>query len=167
MDDSLDFEAWYQASYSRVLASLVLAAGGIELGREATDEAFARALERWDRVAAMASPAGWVYVVALNELRRGARRRNLERPAFERTGRQDDRPPDTLSIEVWDSLRSLPRREREAVALRYIGGLTEAQVADAMGISPGTVARMLHDARGRLASVFSDEDAVSDLEAGP
>jgi RNA polymerase sigma factor (sigma-70 family) len=33
----------------------------------------------------------------------------------------------------------LPRRQREAVALRYYADLSEAQVADVMGVSIGTV----------------------------
>lgn len=36
-------------------------------------------------------------------------------------------------------LRQLPRRQREAVALRFFADLNEAEIADAMGISRGTV----------------------------
>ena len=37
------------------------------------------------------------------------------------------------------AVRSLPDREREALALTYYGNLPEAQVASAMGVSQGTV----------------------------
>jgi RNA polymerase sigma-70 factor, ECF subfamily len=168
VDDEAGFEEWYRGAYRRVLASMVVAAANIELGREATDEAFARALERWDRVRSMPSPNGWVYTVALNELRRGHRRRMLEHRTMRRLGARDDRPPDTLAVEVWEAVRSLPPREREAIALRYLGGLTEAQVGESMGIASGTVARLLHDARRRLAVAIAAEPRTSDqLEMEP
>jgi DNA-directed RNA polymerase specialized sigma24 family protein len=50
-------------------------------------------------------------------------------------------PPPELAIEVWDAVAALPRRERNALALRYLGGLTQAQVGEVLGVTPGTVAR--------------------------
>lgn len=48
-------------------------------GREATDEAFARAYIDWGRVRQMEARNGWTYQVALNVLRRRARRARMER----------------------------------------------------------------------------------------
>ena len=53
-------------------------------------------------------------------------------------------------------MRALPPRARTAIGLRYLGGLSEAEIAGAMGVAPGTVARLLHDARGRLAAALCD-----------
>lgn len=47
------------------------------------------------------------------------------------------------------ALRKLPTRQREAIALRYYGDLSEAQIADAMGISRGAVKS--HTSRGITA----------------
>src|SRR5215467_10369102 len=47
---------------------------------------------------------------------------------------------------VVTALRSLPPRQREALVLRYYGDLSEAQIADAMGISKGAVKS--HTTRG-------------------
>jgi RNA polymerase sigma factor (sigma-70 family) len=41
--------------------------------------------------------------------------------------------------EVVTALRALPPRQREALVLRYYLDLSEAQIADAMGISRGAV----------------------------
>lgn len=50
---------------------------------------------------------------------------------------------------VIDALRTLPNRQREVIVLRYYGDLSEAQIADAMGISRGAVKS--HSARGITA----------------
>ncbi|GAA3757863.1 SigE family RNA polymerase sigma factor [Salinactinospora qingdaonensis] len=50
---------------------------------------------------------------------------------------------------VIQALRKLPSRQREAIVLRYYGDLSEAQIAEAMGISRGAVKS--HTARGITA----------------
>jgi RNA polymerase sigma-70 factor (ECF subfamily) len=154
----VDFEGWYRAHHATVLRSLAVAAGDVEVGREATDEAFARALERWDTVSAMSSPTGWVYVVAMNLLRRGYRRRQLERRALANAGGPTDAPPGTLPVEVWDAVRGLSPRQREVLGLRYLAAMTEPEIAATLRIAPGTVARTLHDARWRLGEQLGVHD---------
>ena len=51
------------------------------------------------------------------------------------------------------ALRSLPARQREALALTYYGNLVEAQVASAMGVSQGAVERHLARAIAALRVV--------------
>lgn len=155
-----EFEAWYRQEYPRVRASMALVCGDLHLAEEVSAEAFARALERWSRVRRMRSPGGWVHTVALNLLRRRQRRAHLERrlqryldPArveadhAELIGQRDP--------VLWAALVSLPPRMRTAVVLRYVADLPEAEIAEVMGVSRGTVAAALHDARRRLAAVLA------------
>lgn len=153
--DSAGFDTWYRAEHPRVLAALSVVARDPDLAQEVAAEAFARALQRWERVGAMDSPGGWTYRVALNLLRRRARRAALERRLLPRLA-----PPSTITVpayavEVWQVVTGLAPRMRTAVALRYLGGLTEAEVADVMGIAPGTVAATLHQARRQLAPLLA------------
>jgi RNA polymerase sigma-70 factor (ECF subfamily) len=148
-----DFEAWYEDHYRRVYASVLLVSGDRAATADVVDEAFARAWERWSRVRAMASPVGWTFTVARNELRRAGRRRARERELA---------PPSEVAPEIdvalWQTMRSLPKRERELIALRYVARLTEPEIASTLGIAPGTVARGLHDARDRLRSMLAPEE---------
>jgi RNA polymerase sigma factor (sigma-70 family) len=50
---------------------------------------------------------------------------------------------------VLDALQQLPRRQREVLALRYYLDLSEAEIADALGISRGAVKS--HASRGSAA----------------
>jgi RNA polymerase sigma factor (sigma-70 family) len=48
-------------------------------------------------------------------------------------------------------LGNLPRRQREAVVLRFYAGLTDAEIAEAMRISTGSVKTHLHRAMATLS----------------
>lgn len=151
---SRDFAQWYAAEWRAVCAAVSLAAGDPALGEEAAAEAFARALAMWRRVGAMESPTGWVYRVALNELRSTGRRRRLEHRFVQRQRETHVPPPAEPDTPLWRAVAALPPRARTAVALRYVADLTERDVADAMGISRGAVAATLSTARTRLAEAL-------------
>ena len=59
---------------------------------------------------------------------------------------------------AWDLLHHLPPRERTAVSLRDVGDLTEAQIADAMGVRRSTVSVLLGRAHRRLAELLVEVD---------
>ena len=154
----VDFETWYLREHPKVVAALTWVAGDPHLAAEAGDEAFARACADWRRVGEMASPGGWVYRVALNVMRRRARRAAM--------GHHKVEPPAEVAQEVdheiWAVVQQLPERQRVAVVLRYLLDLSEQEVATAMGISRGTVASALAAARRRLASWLTEEE-MSDV----
>ncbi|GAA1372445.1 SigE family RNA polymerase sigma factor [Catellatospora chokoriensis] len=52
--------------------------------------------------------------------------------------------------EVWRALGRLPRRQRAVLVLRYFEDLSEAQIAEAMGVSVGTVKSQAAKALARL-----------------
>ena len=157
-----DFETWYIGEHARLFASLLVLSGDRELAEDATDEALSRALQHWDRVSEMGSPGGWVYRVAVNRVRRVARRQALERRLLRRLVPRSDVP--APGGEVWDLVRSLPDRQRTAVVLRYLADLAEGDIATVMGVTRGTVASTLADARRALAAVLPESEAEVDEE---
>jgi RNA polymerase sigma-70 factor (ECF subfamily) len=102
----------------------------------------------------------WVYRItarrALRLLRsqRGRRERPLEsvgeyeEPAF---GLKEDELAEHWSVtpRIRQALAQLPPRQRLALALRYVGGLTDSQIADVLGCRRGTACSLL--SRGRTA----------------
>ena len=59
------FETFFDDHYGQVLRSLAFAIGDRDRAEDLTQEAFARAYQRWGRVSEMERPVTWVYVVAL------------------------------------------------------------------------------------------------------
>ena len=149
--DRAAFVALYEQQARRVAGVLVADGASASVAEEATAEAFARAWQRWSQVGGHDQPVAWVMRTALNEVRRRGRRAALERRLLGRR-RLDpvEAAPHTPDDELWRAVRRLPTRSRQAVALRYVADLEEAEVARVMGVSRGSVATTLSRARRRL-----------------
>ena len=160
----IDFEPWYQIQHPRLLATMVLFIGDGEIARDATDEAFVRSLQHWQRVRAMESPSGWLYTVARNIALRRARRVTHERALWRlwANGREFSVP--AAAGEAWLLVANLTPRQREAVVLRYVADLPEPEIATIMGVSRATVSSTLRDAKRRLRSEL--ETDIGDAQVG-
>jgi len=118
---------------------------------DVAQEALARAAVRWRKVEPYAD--AWVTRVATNlALGQIRRRRPVPDARFALSG--PDSGQESAEVEhraaLVAALRALPRRQREVLALRYLGDLSEAQTAEALGCSVGSVKQ--HASRG-LASL--------------
>lgn len=158
--ENLSFDDWYRATYPRVLIAVAIVCGGEHARAEdATNDAFVKAYERWSAVAAMGSPAGWVTQVAINGAKRGFRRRAR---GFEllNTQRLELAVVDSyIDVDVWDSLKGLTFRQREAIVLRYIDDLPQERVAEELGVATGTASATLSQARGLLRAELQSGDS--------
>jgi RNA polymerase sigma-70 factor (ECF subfamily) len=127
------FEELYRIAYRASFSVL----GTRPDAEDCAQEALARALVRWDRIAEYA-PA-WTARVAVNVAlditrQRGRATRLRAEPDRAREDEIADRRHD-LAV----ALAALPRRQREAIVLRYLVDLPEAAAAGAMGCTVGTV----------------------------
>lgn len=137
LDADARFDQFCRDHYATVANALGWALGSHDLGREATDEAFVRAYERWDRVEPMANAAGWVYRVGLNWGRRRIWRTNRERELLNLIELEDHNDR-YLDQDLAQALRRIPIKFRSVIILRYLLGYSERETAEALGISPGT-----------------------------
>lgn len=150
-----DFVSWYERDYLRVVRTLALAIGDLDLAEECVAEAFARALTRWRAVRSMDARAGWVYTVAMNIARDSWRKGRAERNWADSASTCPPHPaPDEPDDVLWRAVAALSPQMRAAVALRYVADLPEHEVARVMGIARGTVASTLHRARVQLAAAL-------------
>jgi RNA polymerase sigma factor (sigma-70 family) len=165
--DDEEFAAFYGRTKDAVFRAVLAAAGDRPAAEDAVAEAFARAWTRWQRLADHPNPTAWVILTALNVRRsrwRRLRRELLgpppERPAPPR-GCADLTP---LSTEIRDVVGSLPRRQREVLALRILAGLTAEESAEALGIAPATVHVHLHRALAALRAHLGARDLAAARE---
>jgi RNA polymerase sigma factor (sigma-70 family) len=149
-----DFEDWYRKEHDSLARVLNLSVLDSEVASEALAEAFSRAFQHWSRVRSIDYPAVWTYRVALNLARRRWRRSALELRLLRRLPVETERVSEGATPEVWRAVAQLPRRQREAIGLRYIADLSEKEVASVMGVSSGTVAATLSSARVRLSQTL-------------
>jgi RNA polymerase sigma-70 factor (ECF subfamily) len=89
--------------------------------------------------------------------RRGRRRRLIDRIGQTRSVESADAP--AVDDALRQPLRMLPTRQRECVLLRYYGDMTYDQIAQVLGLAPGTVAALLSRAHAQLRSQIEKEDS--------
>ena len=154
-DEREAFVAFYHRSGEQVLRALTLTLGDSELGRDATQEAMARAWRRWREVSGYANPAGWAYRVGLNWAR--SRTRRLSREVVGRLHDRSAPAPEPPDPELARALRGLAAGQRAVVVLRLYLDWSVEDVATALGIPEGTVKSRLHTAMRRLRRDLEEE----------
>ena len=146
-----DFEAFFSAEYARLCQALLLLIGDRFEAEDVAQEAMTRVLERWDRVHAMDSPAGYLFRTALNLHRNGVRRLAVRtRRVFAETPAADHAPTIDDQEDVRRALAGLPRNQREALILVDWLELSTDEAGDVLDLTSNAVRVRLHRARATL-----------------
>ncbi len=107
-------------------------------------ECLLKVARRWPRISRMDQPRAYARRMLVNLALDGARGRARRRSELEPGGATSAIAVDPLAAldlraELLEALGRLPTRQRAVLVLRYFNDLTEAQVAEVLGCSPGTV----------------------------
>lgn len=157
------FEDFYRREF-RPVVGLAFALSGSRSGAEdIAQEAFLAAHRSWDRIGLFQQPGAWVRRVVANMSVSSVRRRVAEAKALARLARRREPTLPELSAdddEFWRAVRSLPRRQAQAVSLRYLEDLPLAQIGEILGLSEGTVKAHLFAARKTLAERLRLDEVV-------
>ena len=147
------FERLMAAHQRRVFRTAYRLLGRCEDAQDATQEVFLRLLKNLDSVGE--DPSGWLYRVTVNVCNDFYRRTPpLEISEEIRAGgvsAEEALTMDERKRLLMDGLQTLPERERAAVVLRDIEGLSTAEVARIMGVEEVTVRSQICVARVKLA----------------
>ncbi|MET7876582.1 SigE family RNA polymerase sigma factor [Micromonospora profundi] len=163
---TISFDEFYHAHFRSVTTQLCAYTGDLGHAQDLAQEAFCRALARWDRLVRYDDPVAWVRRVAWNLARSRWRRLRTARNHLLRQRRVEaevDGPtPDRVAIDA--ALAKLPANHRRAVILHYLADLSVNQIALQEGVAEGTVKSWLHRGRTTLAGLLDDNtEGVSDV----
>jgi RNA polymerase sigma-70 factor, ECF subfamily len=166
------FDSFFVAEYRRVVGITSVLCGSRAEGEELAQEAFVAAFRRWSRISAYDDPAAWVRRVATNLATSSLRRRLREVKTLARMAprREEDTSLFAEDPEFWESVRALPPRQAQVIALRYLEDRSVAEIAHVLGISEATVRVHLHTAKSRLAVALRNplaDDRAASGDDGP
>ncbi|MCB0972889.1 MAG: sigma-70 family RNA polymerase sigma factor [Acidimicrobiales bacterium] len=152
-----DFSQLVQVESRGLVAAVTAIVGDPHRAEEIVQEAFERCYRRWRRVSKLDRPGAWARRVAINEAISVTRRTSSERRAVARLGGLSggtEAAPDPFDgigdDRVWAEVRSLPRDQAVAIALRYGADLGIDEIAETMEVSASAVKSLLHRARASL-----------------
>ena len=158
------FESFYRRELPKLVA-LSRALCGPAIADDIAQEAMLAAYRKWDTVSQLDIPEAWLRRVCLNLATSVLRRRTIEAAALLRMSSRRELAPIPAEHETfWAAVRSLPRRQAQAAALRYVYGMSVLEIASTLGCSEGSTKVHLSRARAALARTLGadlDEEVAT------
>lgn len=150
VDEAPGFAEFYEAEVDHQVRRAFLMVGTNEHANDIVHDAMVEVYRRWDGID---RPAAYLNRAVLNGCRDAGRRSATQRRLLGRlapSSQPTDETPDVLD----DALRTLPFIQRGAVVLRFYGGMSTNEIADALGCAPGTVGPALDRGLAKLRKVL-------------
>lgn len=158
--EDASFAAVFNEHHRRAVRLAYLLTGDHHQAEDVVAEAMTKVYLQW-RKGRVDDVGPYLRRAVANQANSRLRRRYLERrEASRRTG--DDRGIRRVDDDaaerdaVWQAIQQLPDRQRQVVVLRYYEDLSEADTADVLGISAGTVKSSLSRGLKRLEELLAD-----------
>lgn len=167
-DKDAEFADYMSARQPSLLRTAYLLTGDRHTAEDLVQTALAKLYLSWDRVQQQGSLDGYVRRILVNE------HNSLWRRPWKRRETTTEHLPDraaesgpaaTYDADLWAFVQTLPRKQRAALVLRYYEELSEAETAEILGVSVGTVksqtSRALSTLRaraGEIAHLSPEED---------
>ncbi|MBC6457105.1 SigE family RNA polymerase sigma factor [Actinomadura sp. HBU206391] len=165
-----EFRDYVAARGSALLRAAMLLTSDRAEAEDLLQSALAKTYLAWDRINDRAAVDGYVRRAMVNTQISWWRRRKLEvyptdelpeLPVDDHTGRSE------LHDALGRALDKLPKRQRLAVMLRYYEDMSEAEIADILGISVGTVKSTVSRAMAKLRVDAELEHDFAGTLSGP
>ncbi len=158
--DELAFRALYRRHTPRLYrTALRIVAGDAAEAEEIVHDAWVRAVSRLGSFEWRAQLSTWLIAIVVNCARERRRADGMMEPL-------DAGPPVAdreleaapARIDVERALAQLPPGYREVVVLHELEGYTHEEIAELLGIEPGTSKSQLHHARCRLRTLIREDE---------
>lgn len=161
-----EFTEWMTARQGVLFRTAYLVAGDKQTAEDLVQTAAAKLYLAWDRVRDRGNVDAYMRRIIINEhnslWRRPWKKREQVAETLPETGYVDRQGDPTEASALWKVVQSLPPRQRAVIVLRYYEDLSEAEIADTLEISTGTVksqaSRAMATLRASLGPAFQIEE---------
>jgi RNA polymerase sigma-70 factor (ECF subfamily) len=148
------FEGFFAAERARLLGALIVMTDNRAEAEEILQDAFLKVWERWERVAVMEEPVGFLYRTAMNLFRKRLRRAGVAvRKAVHLLPGRDALAEVETRDEAVRLLQRLTPRERAAIVVTAYLGYSSEEAGELLGIQATTVRVLTNRARATLRGV--------------
>jgi RNA polymerase sigma-70 factor (sigma-E family) len=159
-----EFESGLVAREPALQRTAHLLTGDVHSAQDLVQTTLAKLYLRWDRVRVAGNPDAYARKVLLNEFRtawrRPVRRRERVMALVPDRAAPDLHADDGDHDAVWRLVCTLPPKQRAVLVLRFYEQLTEAEIAELMGISLGTVKSQSSRALASLRAHLHDHPEI-------
>lgn len=139
----MTFEEFTAARLPALLRFAVVLTGERGLAEDVVQEVLLRTHQKWAKIGAFDPPDPYVRRMIVNEYLSWRRRWSRQVPQADVRPEPSSTPDHATAHTEREALRTeldkLPRRQRAVLVLRYYAGLPDAQIAEVLGCSAGTV----------------------------
>ncbi|HEY8454637.1 MAG TPA: SigE family RNA polymerase sigma factor [Actinopolymorphaceae bacterium] len=160
-----EFSAYVAARKHALVRTAFLLTGDHHAAEDLVQSALAKTYLAWGKIRDKGSIDAYVRRVMVNEhtawWRRAWRRRERSTDVLPETHAVYQPPEAPERDEVWELISTLPPKQRAAVVLRYYEDMTEAETAQVLGCSVGTVKSQVSRALATLRARLADHGIVS------
>jgi len=140
---AVSFDEMVRTTERRLLRLGLMLSGSLHGAEDLVQTVFARAHRRWDRISSLDHPEAYLRTMVVNEFLSWRRLlKNHEIPLAEPLDQPTDDDIGARQAQrdaTWRLLAALPRRQRTVLVLRYYEDLPDDEIAELLGIAPGTV----------------------------
>jgi RNA polymerase sigma-70 factor (sigma-E family) len=159
---TIDIAGLYAAHRLKLVRMAVLLVDDIGSAEDVVHDAFTALHQNQGRVRDPAAALGYLRTAVVNNARSMLRKRQTARKHLSLARLEDADPADSELMlaaehqEVLAAVRRLPVRQREVLTLRYWANLSEAEIAEALGISRGAVKSNASRGMDKLETMLGD-----------
>lgn len=152
-----EFDAFYEASFPRVVAQITAMCGNLAEAQDCTQEAFVRAWDKRKQLDTEQSPEAWVRTVAyrlsVSRWRKTVRGwRQPDRALEDRAPAE----PNADRVVLERALAQLPDEQRRVIVMYHLADMSVDEIAAELGSPSGTIKARLSRGRAALAKLLVD-----------
>jgi RNA polymerase sigma-70 factor (sigma-E family) len=157
------FEEWTRQGVPKLLRFATVLCGDGHLAEDMVQDVVIKAERNWKRIQLADRPDSYLRKMVVNEFLSWRRKwsRFIPRPELEDSATPDHADLHADRDQLIAELAKLPKRQRAVLVLRFYGGLSDPEIAETLGCSPGTVRGYASRALATLRIEFADSPTLS------